>query len=152
MSAPPLRRTDHLMKDDEARATLARGFSGRLATVGSDGYPYCVPLLYVVMDGAIFLHNTAARGHLRLNVEHEPRVCFQIDEPGEVFPYGRFECDTTVAFQSVIVFGEAQRLLPPPRSDHGLCHRYRAPDRQGDPTPRALPSNGRPVTAPNRPG
>src|SRR5512135_2668262 len=100
MSAPPLRRTDHLMKDEEAR-----GFSGHLATIGADGYPYCVPLLYVVIDDVIYLHNTAARGHLRLNVERDPRVCFQTDEPGEVLPYGRFECDTTVAFRSVIVFG-----------------------------------------------
>ena len=28
-----------------------------------------------------------------------------MDEPGEVFPYGRFECDTTVAYRSVTLFG-----------------------------------------------
>jgi uncharacterized protein len=82
MSTPPLRRTDHLLADDAAREILARGFCEHVATIGADGYPYCVPLLYVVMDGAIYLHNTSARGHLRLNVEHEPRVCFEIDEPG----------------------------------------------------------------------
>src|SRR5206468_5620557 len=42
---------------------------------------------------------------LRASVEHEPRVCFEIDEPGEVFAYGRFECDSSVAYRSAIAFG-----------------------------------------------
>ncbi|HKB61498.1 MAG TPA: pyridoxamine 5'-phosphate oxidase family protein [Burkholderiales bacterium] len=103
--SPQVRRADKLMAEERARETLARGFHGRLATVGEDGWPYCVPLLYVCMDGEIFVHNTRAKGHLRANVDHEPRVCFEIDEAGEVFAYGRFECDSTVEYRSVIVFG-----------------------------------------------
>ena len=104
-SPPPVRRADKLMADDEVRALLARGYCARLATVGADGYPYCVPLLYVVVDDEIWLHNTAARGHLRANVEREARVCLEVDEPGEIFPFGRFECDTSIAFASVVIFG-----------------------------------------------
>jgi len=104
-SPPPVRRTDKLMPDDAARAMLAAGHCGRLATVSADGAPYCVPLLYVWLDDEIFVHNTAARGHLRANVDHESRVCFEIDEPGEVFDYGRFECDVSIAHKSVIAFG-----------------------------------------------
>jgi uncharacterized protein len=84
---------------------IARGYAGRLGTVGPDGWPYVVPLLYVWMKGEIWVHNTGARGHLRANVDHEPRVCFEVDEPGEVFPYGRFECDTGLAYRSVVAFG-----------------------------------------------
>lgn len=106
MSAlPGVRRTDKLMPDERAWEMLARGYCGRLATSGQDGFPYVVPLLYVWMDGAIFVHNTRVRGHLRRNVDHEPRVCFEVDEPGEVFAYGRFECDSSVAYRSVIAFG-----------------------------------------------
>lgn len=106
MSSPPdVRRKDKLMPDDAAREFLAAGHTGRLATVGPDGWPYVTPLLYVVLDGEIWVHNTRAAGHLRRNVDHEPRVCFEVDEPGEVFPYGRFECDTSVAYRSVVVFG-----------------------------------------------
>jgi uncharacterized protein len=106
MSSPPqVRRTDKLMADSRAREMLERGFCGRLATVGVDGFPYAVPLLYVMLDGELYLHNTQARGHLRANVEHDPRICFEIDEPGEVFAYGRFECDSSVAYRSVILFG-----------------------------------------------
>jgi nitroimidazol reductase NimA-like FMN-containing flavoprotein (pyridoxamine 5'-phosphate oxidase superfamily) len=57
------------------------------------------------MEGDIFVHNTRAIGHLRANVDHDPRVCFEVDEAGEVFPYGRFECDSTVAYASVVAFG-----------------------------------------------
>jgi len=104
-STPQVRRADKLMPEAAAREALARGFAGRLGTVGADGWPYVVPLLYVWMNGEIWVHNTRAPGHLRDNVEHEPRVCFEIDEAGEVFPYGRFECDTTVAYRSVLAFG-----------------------------------------------
>ena len=104
-SAPQVRRTDMLMSDERVREVVSRGFSGRLATVGPDGWPYIVPLLYVWINGEIWVHNTRARGHLRANVDHERRVCFELDDAGEVFAYGRYECDTTVAYRSVVVFG-----------------------------------------------
>jgi nitroimidazol reductase NimA-like FMN-containing flavoprotein (pyridoxamine 5'-phosphate oxidase superfamily) len=104
-SAPRLRRADKLMAEEQALATLERGFAGHLATVGENGHPYCLPLLYVWADGRIYLHNSRAKGHLRSNVDHESRVCFAVDEAGEAFAYGRFECDSAVAYRSVIVFG-----------------------------------------------
>ena len=104
-STPQVRRTDRVMTNDKSLEALASGFCGRLATVGADGSPYCVPLLYVWMDSEIFVHNTAVKGHLRTNIDHETRVCFEVDEPGEVFDYGRFECDSSVAYRSVILFG-----------------------------------------------
>jgi uncharacterized protein len=109
MSNPPsVRRGDKLMPDERAREMLADGYSGRLGTVGEDGYPYVVPLLYVWRDGRIYVHNTRVRGHLRANVDREPRVCFEVDEPGDVFAYGRFECDSSVAYRSVIAFGRIE--------------------------------------------
>ncbi len=105
-NAPQVRRTDRMLSDDETLAFVKQGFSGTLATAGVDGYPYCVPLLHVWMDDKIYLHGTAAKGHLRSNVDHDARVCFTVDQPGEVFPYGRFECDTSVSYASAIVFGQ----------------------------------------------
>jgi nitroimidazol reductase NimA-like FMN-containing flavoprotein (pyridoxamine 5'-phosphate oxidase superfamily) len=103
-----MRRADRAMTDQRALATLANGFCGRLATVSEDGYPYCVPLLYVLIDGKLYVHGTAAPSHLRANVVRDPRVCFEIDEPDKVFNYGRFECDSGLAFRSVILFGRMQ--------------------------------------------
>jgi nitroimidazol reductase NimA-like FMN-containing flavoprotein (pyridoxamine 5'-phosphate oxidase superfamily) len=105
MSAPPLRRADLAMTSEQISHALDRGFAGRLATVGPDGYPYCLPMLYIWADDQVFLHGTSARGHLRVNVEHEARACFELDAPGEVFDYGRFECDSGLAYCSVILFG-----------------------------------------------
>lgn len=108
MSSPPpqVRRTDRVMTREAMLAALEAGYCGRLATVGADGAPYCVPLLYLMIDGEIYVHNTSARGHLRTNVDHAPRVCFEIDQAGQVFDYGRFECDSSVEYQSVIAFGD----------------------------------------------
>jgi nitroimidazol reductase NimA-like FMN-containing flavoprotein (pyridoxamine 5'-phosphate oxidase superfamily) len=109
MSAPPqMRRAEKLMAADRAMAVLENGFCGRLAVIGTDRYPYCVPLLYVVMEGEVYVHNAGSAGHLRGAIERDSRVCFEMDESGEIFAYGRFECDTSVAFKSVIVFGKAQ--------------------------------------------
>ncbi len=100
-----MRRTDLAMSQEHLRETLERGYCGRLATVSADGSPYCVPLLYVWADDQVFPHTARAHGHLHANLEHERRVCFVVDEPGAVFPYGRFECDTTIAYRSVTLFG-----------------------------------------------
>lgn len=129
--SPQVRRADKVMTEERARETLERGFCGRLATVGEDGGPYCVPLLYVCMDGEVFVHNTRARGHLRENVDREPRVCFEVDEAGEVFAYGRFECDSTVAYRSVIVFGRirvVEDLETKRRFCDGLMAKYAKKD------------------------
>jgi uncharacterized protein len=100
-----LRRGDKIMSAEEARAFLASAHCGRTATVGADGYPYVVPNLFVWMDERIYLHTARHRGHFLGNVEFCDRVCFEADEPGETFPYGPVECDTSIAFRSVVVFG-----------------------------------------------
>ena len=97
MSSPQIRRADRMMSDERVLLTLARGYSGRLATVSEDGFPYCIPLVY--------LHTTSAGGYLRANIDRERRVCFQIDEEQGVFDYGRFECDSGRAYRSVCLFG-----------------------------------------------
>lgn len=140
MSSPPpqVRRVDRVMSDDTAQAVLKRGYSGRLATVGADGYPYCVPLLYVCMDGEVYVHNTAAKGHLRSNVEHDARVCFEIDEAGDVFDYGRFECDSSVAYASVILFGKI-RIAADEATKRRFCDELMAKYRkQGAPRPQGF--------------
>ena len=105
MSSPQLRRQDRVLGESDTRDLIAQAYCGRLATVGSDGWPYVVPLLHVYSGDEIWLHNTAARGHLRTNVESDPRACFEVDEPVKVFDYGRFECDTGLAYRSAIAYG-----------------------------------------------
>ena len=132
MSAPPqVRRKDRVMSDEHMRAALQNGFCGRLATIGADGYPYCVPLLYVLLNGDVYVHNTSARGHLRTNVDHDARICFEVDTAGEVFPYGRFECDSTLAYSSIVLFGRIRVVedrAVKQRFCEALMEKYAKPD------------------------
>ena len=100
-----LRRADKIMSPTEIDDFLSRAFCGRTATIGQDGYPYVAPNLFVWHDGVVYLHTTRHPGHFAANVRHCQRVSFEADEPGEVFPYGNIECDTSVSYCSVILFG-----------------------------------------------
>jgi nitroimidazol reductase NimA-like FMN-containing flavoprotein (pyridoxamine 5'-phosphate oxidase superfamily) len=110
------------MTDEQMLGALDRGFVGRLATMSEDGYPYCIPLLYIWADNQIFVHGTNAHGHLQANVMREPRVCFELDESDEVFDYGRFECDTGLAYRSVILFGKT-RIVDDRAAKQRFCER-----------------------------
>jgi len=105
MSTAPLRRADKLMSDIEAKDFLAQAFCLRIGTLGADGWPYVLPLLFVMLDGEVLIHTMAAHGHFRENFRAGAKVCIEVDEPGQVFAYGQTECDTSVSFQSVIAFG-----------------------------------------------
>lgn len=84
---------------------MQKSFVVRVGTVDQDGYPYVVPQLYVYEDNMVWLHQTSAKGHLRQNIEFSNKVCLEFDEHGEFFPYGPTQCDTVVAYKSVIAFG-----------------------------------------------
>lgn len=100
-----MRRTDKSMTSEEIDAFLTRTFCGRTATVGEDGFPYLVPNLFVWRSGEVHLHTARSDGHFIANVRHSDRICFEADEPGEIFPYGHVECDTSVSYRSVVLFG-----------------------------------------------
>jgi len=79
-----------MLAESEARELIASAHCGRVATIGPDGWPYVVPLLHVLTADVINMHNTAARGHFRLNVERDARACFEVDEPVKVFELRSF--------------------------------------------------------------
>jgi nitroimidazol reductase NimA-like FMN-containing flavoprotein (pyridoxamine 5'-phosphate oxidase superfamily) len=103
--APSLRRTDKQMREDDCWDFLREAKVARVATVSADGFPYVTPLLHLVLDRAMWFHTTSALGHFRRNVDADGRACAVCDEPQAVYPYGRFECDTGLAYRSVVAFG-----------------------------------------------
>jgi nitroimidazol reductase NimA-like FMN-containing flavoprotein (pyridoxamine 5'-phosphate oxidase superfamily) len=98
-------RADKNMTPEDIDAFLADSMCGRTGTIGADGYPYVAPNLFVWHDSTVFLHTARRAGHFAANVRHSDRVSFEVDEAGEVFPYGDIECDTSVSYRSVIMFG-----------------------------------------------
>src|SRR5258708_1170132 len=100
-----LNRADKVMGAAEIDAFLSTAFCGRTATIGADGFPYVVPNLFVWHDSTVFLHTARRSGHFAANVTNSDRVSFETDEAGVVFPYGNIECDTSVSYRSVVIFG-----------------------------------------------
>ncbi|MDB5605090.1 MAG: pyridoxamine 5-phosphate oxidase family protein [Bradyrhizobium sp.] len=82
MSSPQIRRADRAMSDERTLETLAQGYSGRLATVSEDGFPYCIPLLYLWINGEVYLHTSSAGGHLRANIERDQLARFNLAHRG----------------------------------------------------------------------
>ena len=86
-----VRRKDKLMPEAQIDEILRTAYCARMATAGKDGWPYICPLLYVWDEQKLWFHNSGTEGHLKANVRHDGKACFEIDIPGQVFAYGRFE-------------------------------------------------------------
>lgn len=115
MSRGTLRRQDKAMPQTEIEELLKTAKVGHFATSGEGGQPYVVPNLFVYEDGQIYTHNARISGHFRQNVDGNPRVCFEVAEIGQVWPYGEFECDTSASYASVIAYGMVSLETDPER-------------------------------------
>ena len=98
------------MSREEAEQFLTAACCGRTGTIGTDGDPYVVPNLFIWHDAQVYLHTARYDGHFLSNVRHCDKVSVEVDEPGEVFPYGHIECDTSVSYRSVIVSGRIRTV------------------------------------------
>lgn len=103
----PMRRHKQALPEAECYEILARNTHGVLAINGDDGYPYAVPLSYVVADGKIYFHS-AVEGHKIDALREDGKVCFTVVDADEVMAE-RF----TTYYRSVIVFGKACILTDP---------------------------------------
>lgn len=83
---------------------------GRMATTGSDGYPYVTPVNFVYYQGAVYFH-CAPEGEKLENIARDPRVCFQVDIPlaylDSAFDNERRACKLHQFFHCVIIRGQA---------------------------------------------
>lgn len=84
-----------------AMQMLEQGEYGVLSTSDKEGLPYGVPLNYIVLDNAIYLH-CGLEGHKLDNIAANSKVCFTVISYSEIVP-GSF----TAKYESVIVFGKA---------------------------------------------
>lgn len=101
-----IRRKDRRISPEESREILERGEYGVMATVGSDGRPYAVPLSYVVMNDKLYFH-CAHSGHKSDNLDHNPQVSFAVVGRSDAIYNG----DYTVYYESAVVFGRAAKVL-----------------------------------------
>ena len=101
-----MRRKDRLLTDEESRVILEKGEYGILATVTADNEPYGVPISYVLMDNAIYIH-CAMDGEKIDNIAHNPIVSFTV--VGFVEPVGG-QPGLSTYYESCIVFGKVREV------------------------------------------
>lgn len=96
-----VRDTNKQVTREEAMGILNCAEYGVLSTTDKDGQPYGVPLNYIVLDSAVYLH-CALVGHKLDNICDNNKVCFTVISYSEIVP-GSF----TANYESVIIFGKA---------------------------------------------
>jgi nitroimidazol reductase NimA-like FMN-containing flavoprotein (pyridoxamine 5'-phosphate oxidase superfamily) len=92
---------------DAAMNILNNAEYGVLSTVDKAGQPYGVPLNYIVLNDAIYLH-CALEGHKLDNISDNNRVSFTVIGYSEIVPAA-----FTAKYESVVVFGKANLVDEP---------------------------------------
>ena len=101
-----MRRGDRRLTDEESRTILEKSEYGILATVTATGEPYGVPLSYILMGDAIYIH-CAMDGEKVDNIIANPAVCFTV--VGFAEPVGGQPGFSTY-YESCIVFGNIREV------------------------------------------
>jgi nitroimidazol reductase NimA-like FMN-containing flavoprotein (pyridoxamine 5'-phosphate oxidase superfamily) len=105
---------------DMAMNILNNAEYGVLSTVDKAGQPYGVPLNYIVLDDAIYLH-CALEGHKLDNISDNNRVSFTVIGYSEIVP-----ASFTAKYESIVVFGRATLANEPEKVNmlQKLVQRY----------------------------
>lgn len=95
-----MRRKDRELSAAEANEILQNGKFGVLSVMGEDGYPYGVPLHYVMMEDALYFHSTVEGGYKISCLDRNPNICFTV-----------IETEDGIRCRSAIFFGVAVPVL-----------------------------------------
>ncbi|UOF90326.1 pyridoxamine 5'-phosphate oxidase family protein [Fodinisporobacter ferrooxydans] len=100
------------MAKEDVLSFLKKGKIAHVATVGEDGYPYVIPLVYIYEEGTkLYLHTGNLReSHFQQNIKENARVCIEICEMGDVHPGKRYACQSALVYTSVIAYGKISQI------------------------------------------
>ena len=110
-----MRRKKQLLTEDISREILQRNTSGVLSLMGDEGYPYGVPLSYVLAGDKIFFH-CAKTGHKIDAIRSCEKASFCVIDQDKIVSE-----EYTTYFRSVIAFGRVHIL----ESDEEKLHAIR---------------------------
>ena len=99
-----MRRNKQLLAEDVSREILGRNTSGVLSLLGDEGYPYGVPLSYVLVGDKIFFH-CAKTGHKIDAIRSCEKASFCVIDQDKIVSE-----EYTTYFRSVIAFGRVHIL------------------------------------------
>ena len=100
----PMRRHAQALERTECLQILAEEPRGVLSVLGDDGYPYSVPLNFV-LDGDAILFHCAVEGHKLDAIDACDKASFCVMDKGKKNPGEWWWC-----FRSVIAFGRVRRV------------------------------------------
>lgn len=103
------RMKQHPLSKSEINEVLQHEQVGRIATHNENGYPYVVPVHYVVYEEKIYIHGLI-KGQKISNLIRNNKVGFEVDEMGAIMPDYENPCDTNTAYRSVIILGTAKMI------------------------------------------
>lgn len=102
------RMKTHQLSNQEIREFLLKEQTGTFSTVNPDGTPYSVPVHYVFLQDAVYIHGLPV-GQKMSNLNTNPSICFNVYEmQGLLLDTNENPCDTNTAYISVIIQGTAQ--------------------------------------------
>ncbi len=102
-----MRRFKQELTQEEAILILNNNTVGVLALLGDEGYPYSVPLSYVLIDNKVYFH-TAKSGHKIDAIKNCDKASFCVIDQNEIVPE-----EYTTYFRSAIAFGKVRLLETP---------------------------------------
>lgn len=108
------RMKQHQLSKEEIDDVLRNAQTGCIATHNENGYPYIVPVHFIVHEEKIYIHGLI-KGQKISNLIRDNKVCFEVDEMGVIIPNNENPCDTNTEFRSVIILGTAKMI-----EDRGL--------------------------------
>ena len=104
------RMKTHQLSQNEIDTLMEKGMTGTLATVDPTGAPYCVPVHFVFLNGAVYFHGLPA-GQKLDNLKANSCVCFTVYEmKGLLFDPNEKPCDTNTSYVSAVIRGSALML------------------------------------------
>lgn len=99
-----MRRKDRQLPAEIAWDILQKCPWGVLSTAGADGQPYGVPVNYVLLDGAIYIH-CAGEGHKLDNIRANSKVSFTAVSMAQTL-----SAEFSTAYESAVAFGTARKV------------------------------------------
>lgn len=94
---------------EEIADVLNKADVGRIGLNDPNGFPYIVPVHFVVIDGKIYIHGLI-KGQKIEYLKRDAKVGFEVDEMGPLIISEGQVCDTNTSFRSVIILGTAQMV------------------------------------------
>lgn len=107
-----MRRKNQQLPDDACQKVLCDNTYGVLAMLGDDGYPYSVPLNYIVEGGHIYLH-CSVEGHKTDALKNTDKASFCVVDKHDIDP-----AHLTTRYRSVIAFGRISLVADEEKRKH----------------------------------